>query len=214
VGGVEAKFTFDGSSTWAISVTAGGITGTTEQTSALVGGKARLVVCCDHMSKSVFAYVEGGISTSPDIGSAWASGATFTAGRYAAVGHDNTTNGGTFDRFYIYELRVSAKKMCLECGCSCDGFVPGSGLTATVTEANDRAACFLAEDFAMNWKYGSGSSYWTGDLISDTNSPTTTITYKLTCDASNYDSTARRAAGTIASRSRTFLRTISGASFR
>jgi hypothetical protein len=199
VGGVEAEFTFDGDSTWAISVTAGGITGTTEQTSALVGGKARLVVCCDHLSKSVFAYVEGGISTNPDIGSAWASGATFTAGRYAAVGHNNTTNGGTFDNFYIYELRVSAKKMCLECGCSCDGFVPGQGLTATVTEANDRAACFLDEDFAMNWKYGSGSSYWTGDLVSDTNSPTTTITYKLTCDASNYDATAWKAAGTIAS---------------
>lgn len=189
VGDVSATFTFDGTSTWNISVSAGGSTGATEQTSALVGGKARLIVCCDFTSAAVFAYVAGGVSTDPDIGPAWADNAVFTPGRYVALSHNNGTTT-TFNDFFMYELRVSATKLCLNCGCHCREIVPSKTLMATVTAATDRALCLLNEDFEMYWKWGSGTSYWQGDLVSTANDPTTTITYRLICDGSDEEVTA------------------------
>lgn len=198
LGDVSVSFTFDGTSTWDIAITATAGSGSTEMTKTLTGGKAGLWVCCDYTSRSIFAGVEGGISTDPDVGPAWADNATFSAGRYYALGHNNE-GGATFDDFFIYELRVSAKQLCLNCACSCDGIVPSKTLVATVTSGTDRAACLEDEDWNMYWEYGSGTSFWSGDLLSTANDPTTTITYKLTCDSSDYDATTWRAPGTVTS---------------
>jgi len=199
VGNVSASFTFDGTSTWTIAITAGASSGATVQTKTTpIDGKVGLYVCCDYTSGSVFAGVKGGISTDPDVGPAWADNAVFTAGRYCAIGHNNAA-GATFEDFFIYELRISATRLCLTCGCSCDGIVPSKTLVGTVTAGTDRAACLGGEDWFMYWKYGSGTSYWAGDLVSAANTPSTTITYKLICDGSDYDSSAWKAPGTVAS---------------
>ena len=199
VGDVSVSFTFDGTSTWDIAISAGTGSGASEQTKTTpFDGKVGLYVCCDYTSGSVFAGVEGGISTDPDVGPAWADNAVFTAGRYCAIGHNNA-GGATFEDFFIYELRISATRLCLTCGCSCDGIVPSKTLVGTVTSGTDRAACLEGEDWEMYWSHGSGASYWEGDLVSAVNTPTTTITYRLICDGSDYDSSAWKAPGTVAS---------------
>lgn len=196
VGDVIASFTFDGSSTWTISVEAGASSGSSEQTKTLTNNKARLWVCCDYTGAAVFAGVEGGISTDPDVGNAWADDAVFDAGRYVAIGHNNGgTSGATFDDFFIYELRVSSSRLCYTCGCDCDGIVPGKTLVGTVTAADDRAYCMQSEDFEMYWKWGSGTSYWQGDLTIPGTTPTT-ITYRLTCDNSDEANTPNNGSDT------------------
>lgn len=197
IGLIYAEFVYMGAGVWSIEVIEVAtldVLAAVEQTSApIVEGEHTLFVCVDHSTEMVKA----GIISDGQDGPAWASDVDPGEGRYFALGHDNATNGGTFDDFYVTELRAGTLT-CSECWCYCWDYPPGPQLHAEFYSASGRAHC-LAPDppesplsWAMVYEWNTGLARWYGEVVipPGDHGSEETFEFSLTCSSDNDDDPA------------------------
>jgi hypothetical protein len=110
------------------------------------------------------------------------------SGRYAGLGHDNTTTGVILDNFGLYELRLASGEICSECFCNCHGHPPNKALHAVFYNATDRAACMDGIGWDMNWQWALGVGSWHGHVTVPATAEgglATEFAYSLHCPVSN-----------------------------
>ena len=186
---VEA--TYKGSDSWDVELfKVSSSLGTATQTATVYGGThVRLRACID--SDGNF---RGGVISANDD-HAWVTDSGTPTGRKAGLGHNNATNGATFDDFYFFEVRAHAKNItCFDCWCWCLDQVASKELLGTVTNATGRAACLNGEEFDLDYDWGSGTPFWSGTLSWDDGGTPPTLSqdlgFKLVCGGDEGDDDA------------------------
>ena len=182
VGGIEVEFAYDGTN-WTTTISGGSGGSSTVYTTPLVTAippptHVILIVCADHENEVIKARV------SPTVNEygAWDI-ADPGAGRYCAIGHDNTGHQNRFDDFVLSELRIP-KEICSDCFCACDESTVGPHLTATIVFATDRALCLEVQTWPMEVILGPQVTIWEGGLALSGEE----LNYRLTCGGSTPNS--------------------------
>ena len=161
VGPVVCKYTYLGSNEWETQIDGDA---PVQQTGSDIGEGADpefiLQCCADHASEFVKASV-GSVGEEYS----WAINRDPGPGRYYGIGHDNTTNGATFDNFAVVNLRGEDNEICVECWCMCEQVSVPRVLTATIvadTAGTNRAACLNGETWGMTWLWRTPIGQWEG----------------------------------------------------
>lgn len=172
--GITVEFEYTDTNEWTITIDAGGDgTSVVQQADDGSGGA---YVCADNRVDMVTA---GMILTVDEP--AWADDLDPGDGRYYGLGHDNTTNGGTFDDFYVIELK-RVNKECTNCVCQCQEWGLSKHLVATITDCeliggdgdgNNLLPCCAAEqEFDLIWDFdGVQGPGWYGTWINSLDPP-------------------------------------------
>ncbi len=186
IGDVTATFTYlgndypDGKGYWQIELTPS----SGDESTDIIASQAveeticqTLKVCADHETKMVRA----GISPAVNELSAWTDEDPGD-GRYAGIGHDNTTHLTKLDSFEMGELRT-ATKLCHKCLCPCDPVIPmppvltGQFLYTDEDSERQRALCLEGISWTMNYTSGPTIVHWIGSVTIGSE----TIEFTLVC---------------------------------
>lgn len=184
VGDVSVRYTYIGSETWDVEILSsgsGGLESARQLAAPIAPGRYTLWVCADRQTRMIRAGVIS-IGDPP----AWEDNHDPGDGRYYALGHGNTTNGATFDDFYVTELR-SALTTCTDCWCWCLYHALPKTLTATFTNATERAACIDGRSFELNWEWNAGLPRWRGSTTVTRQGVSVTLEFAIYCASGDDD---------------------------
>lgn len=181
IGPVEVVFTVLAGNQWKIEI---GAETVTQQAVPVLGGVV-LDVCADHKNEMVLANITNSVVPGP--GPCWADTTDPGDGRYAGIGHNNTTTGATFDSFEVGELR-SSTKVCRHCWCECERHPIKKHLTLTFYNGVDRCECLTGADndeIPLVWDWNGATPRWYGEGSPGGDLPGVTAT--LVCDDEGKD---------------------------
>lgn len=171
IGDTTVTFTCGAAAEWTVEIS-GDAAATVTQTAG--GEPVGLYVCADHAAAMVLATLANASETD---GPAWADYEDPGDGRYAAIGHNNVSTGGTFDDFTMGELRTGDLS-CQNCWCRCETHAVHRSLVATIFDAVNRASCLDTLDIDMEWEWNDGTPRWHGEGTGDLAG----VTLDLYCD--------------------------------
>lgn len=179
LGPVYVEFTVLADDEWQIDICdSGGVTETTTMQGVEVDDKIILEVCADHEHAMVLARVSSDNADPP----AWDDNLDPGDGCYVAIGHDNATNGATFDNFSFGELRRGVI-ICHDCWCECQRTPVKRTLTLTFFDCTDRFSCWNTDTITLEWDWDAGNPKWYGEGTGDLAG----ITATLICDDQGKD---------------------------
>lgn len=183
-----ARFTYQSTNTFLVELSTG--ESQTMSWAPTTPGVFPVVACCDS-DGFLMAAIASSTNEYP-----WSDEAGTLSGRYAGLGHGDTTSGATFDDFTMAELRIPGE-ICLECFCRCGSINVPKDLTITFQCADldeegnptGRASCLHGLSGGLTWEWNGGTPRWLSDEISVPNS-TNKARFTLGCSSADTDNPA------------------------
>lgn len=149
-----ARFTYQAANQWLVELSMGGAESSKVQNYVPgTPGEFPVSACID--DNAFKAQVVGSLDEFP-----WTDSGSGGAGQYYGLGHNNATNGATFDDFWIGELRTPTKD-CVPCFCHCAALTVPRQLTLQFSNTTGNAACLGGDTITLDW--GWGIQAWYGE---------------------------------------------------